>query len=94
VEMEFGEMKRNTSNWSISAIFWVARVCQRQLGFLVWSPTCYSYVEIETASRGPGSRTWAVLEFCLFNFYVNNDVCEIRLIQKCTKMHYFHTQKK
>ena len=30
-EMKFGEMKRNTSNWSI----YVARVWQRQLGFLV-----------------------------------------------------------
>jgi len=33
--MEFGEMKRNTSNWSNFASFWVARVCQRQLGLLV-----------------------------------------------------------
>jgi len=35
--MEFGEMKRNTSNQirAIFASFWVARVCQRQLGFLV-----------------------------------------------------------
>jgi len=30
--MEFGEMKRNTSNWRC---FYVARVWQRQLGFLV-----------------------------------------------------------
>jgi len=28
-------MKRNTSNWSNFACFRVARVCQRQLGFLV-----------------------------------------------------------
>ena len=35
-EMEFGEMKRNTSNWSnIFPCFYVARVWQRQLGFLV-----------------------------------------------------------
>jgi len=34
-EMEFGEMKRNTSNWNNFACFRVARVCQRQLGFLV-----------------------------------------------------------
>jgi len=33
--MEFGEMKRNTSNWNNFAFFCVARVCQRQLGFLV-----------------------------------------------------------
>jgi len=36
--MEFGEMKRNTSYWSnfwIFASLCVARVCQRQLGFLV-----------------------------------------------------------
>jgi len=33
--MEFGEMKRNTSNWSNFARFYVARVWQRQLGFLV-----------------------------------------------------------
>jgi len=33
--MEFGEMKRNTSNWSIFACFRVARVWQRQLGSLV-----------------------------------------------------------
>jgi len=37
--MEFGEMKRNTSNWSnFFACFYVARVWQRQLGFLV---NCY-----------------------------------------------------
>jgi len=34
-EMEFGEMKLNTSNWSNLACFYVARVWQRQLGFLV-----------------------------------------------------------
>jgi len=33
--MEFGEMKRNTSNWSNFSCFYVARVWQRQLGFLV-----------------------------------------------------------
>jgi len=33
--MELGEMKRNTSNWSNFACFYVARVWQRQLGFLV-----------------------------------------------------------
>jgi len=35
--MEFGEMKRNTSYWSNFCMhcFCVARVCQRQLGFLV-----------------------------------------------------------
>jgi len=33
--MEFGEMKRNMSNWSNFACFYVARVWQRQLGFLV-----------------------------------------------------------
>jgi len=35
-EMEFGEMKQNTSNWAIFACFYVARVWQRQLGFLVY----------------------------------------------------------
>jgi len=34
--MEFGEMKRNTSNWSNFASFWVAWVSQQQLGFLVF----------------------------------------------------------
>jgi len=36
--MEFGGIKRNTSNSKIGAIFvcfCVTRVCQRQLGFLV-----------------------------------------------------------
>jgi len=35
--MEFGEMKRNTSNWSNFSCFYVARVWQHQLGFLVIS---------------------------------------------------------
>jgi len=35
-EMEFGEMKRNTSTWSNCACFPVAWVYQRQLGFLVF----------------------------------------------------------
>jgi len=34
-EMEFGEIKRNTANWSNFSCFYVARVWQRQLGFLV-----------------------------------------------------------
>jgi len=48
-EIEFGEMKRNTSNWSNFACFYVARVWQRQLGFLV--PTAESVIPTNTTQH-------------------------------------------
>jgi len=44
-EMEFGEMKRNTSNWSkFLHAFYIARVWQRQLGFLVLAYPVYNHL--------------------------------------------------
>jgi len=40
-EMEFGEMKKTRRIGAIFAYFRVARVCQRQLGFLVSNSGCF-----------------------------------------------------
>jgi len=42
-EMEFGEMKRNMSNWSNFCMLPRRAVCQRQLGFPVHHGLCGSY---------------------------------------------------
>jgi len=68
-EMEFGEMKRNTRIGAIFACFYVARVWQRQLGFLVLTYCIMSVINVLT--RVCSSNTVLVTITCWSTLFIS-----------------------
>ena len=80
-EMEFGEMKRNTSDWSNFASFCVARVCQRQLGFLVCTDTD------ETQQNRKLTRLFVCIIAAQLHLGLSSIVTVIFLSVQCNTLH-------
>ena len=62
-EMEFGEMKRNTSNWSNIGMLLRRTVWQRQLGFLVLQATSTAVIALGSMSQDAQTNSSSLASF-------------------------------